>query len=334
MSDVRLSPAHRAWLFENLLRGSDAAALVPQLSALGVPEGVSRAEAAQIVASPDFVGARRVVAEGRRHTQVVGLLRGVAREGAPTLAVDRRPDLTPGEFFERYYATNTPVLLPGRARAFGAFGRWTPEHLSARFGDVEIEHVQGRDAERHYDELTPRLSVRAPLREYIARVLGAGETNDVYFVANNHNLDRPELAPLWDDLGDAGGLLDPRRRAGCASLWIGPGGTVTPLHHDTCNVFFTQIFGAKRFTLASPLDTDLLRGARAMYAAVDPEDPASLEGVDARFATVDVEAGDALFVPVGWWHHVRALSVSISVAFSGFARPNHFGWYVPGGLRA
>ena len=71
-----------------------------------------------------------------------------------------------------------------------------------------------------------------------------------------------------------------------------------------------------------------------MYAAVDPEDSASLEGVDARFATVDVEAGDALFVPVGWWHHVRALSVSISVAFSGFARPNHFGWYVPGALRA
>ena len=59
------------------------------------------------------------------------------------------------------------------ARAFGAFGRWTPEHLSARFGDVEIEHVQGRDAERHYDELTPRLSVGAPLRDYIARVLGA-----------------------------------------------------------------------------------------------------------------------------------------------------------------
>jgi hypothetical protein len=38
---------------------------------------------------------------------------------------------------------------------------------------------------------------------------------------------------------------------------------------------------------------------------------------------------DRLFIPVGWWHHVRSLSVSISTTFTGFVWPNHYPW--PGG---
>ena len=40
--------------------------------------------------------------------------------------------------------------------------------------------------------------------------------------------------------------------------------------------------------------------------------------------------GEALFLPVGWWHHVRALDLSISVAFNHFTWPNDFDWYRPG----
>jgi ribosomal protein L16 Arg81 hydroxylase len=42
-----------------------------------------------------------------------------------------------------------------------------------------------------------------------------------------------------------------------------------------------------------------------------------------------IAAGDALFVPVGWWHHVRALDPSISLASNCFVTPNRFDWYVP-----
>jgi hypothetical protein len=33
--------------------------------------------------------------------------------------------------------------------------------------------------------------------------------------------------------------------------------------------------------------------------------------------------GELLFIPIGWWHWVQALDVSISLAFQSFAVPGH-----------
>ena len=46
-----------------------------------------------------------------------------------------------------------------------------------------------------------------------------------------------------------------------------------------------------------------------------------------------VDPGDAVLTPVGWWHHVEALDPSISVSLSGFRWPNAFPWYLPGRVR-
>jgi hypothetical protein len=35
----------------------------------------------------------------------------------------------------------------------------------------------------------------------------------------------------------------------------------------------------------------------------------------------------------GWWHHVRALSVSIKLALTNFVVANAFDWYRPGEVR-
>jgi ribosomal protein L16 Arg81 hydroxylase len=45
---------------------------------------------------------------------------------------------------------------------------------------------------------------------------------------------------------------------------------------------------------------------------------------------VDLAPGDAILLPVGFWHQVLALSPSISVSMGGFAWTNAFPWYTPG----
>ena len=77
----------------------------------------------------------------------------------------------------------------------------------------------------------------------------------------------------------------------------------------------------------------MLIHARSMYADIDPEDPDLMKHPNYRHVIerrVTLHPGDAIFLPVGWWHHVRSLDISISFAMTNFVVPNHFDWYRPG----
>ena len=130
---------------------------------------------------------------------------------------------------------------------------------------------------------------------------------------------------------------------GC-NAWLGPGGTVSPLHRDPYHSSLSQLGGRKLVRLFAP------EHAAALYAGgiaaagggggggVQPNTSAidagvldgfgggggvDLGGVDLgmfpRFGEIEsflegeLRPGDALFIPKGWWHYVRALSTSFSV---------------------
>jgi mannose-6-phosphate isomerase-like protein (cupin superfamily) len=68
---------------------------------------------------------------------------------------------------------------------------------------------------------------------------------------------------------------------------------------------------------------------RRWYGEVDPEDLDPHKQDEVRGATVVLKPGDALFLPVGWWHVVRALDVSVTLTFTEFGLPNEFGSRTP-----
>ena len=43
-----------------------------------------------------------------------------------------------------------------------------------------------------------------------------------------------------------------------------------------------------------------------------------------RALSVDIGPGEILFIPVGWWHHVRGLSLTAGMSFTNFVWPNDF----------
>ena len=108
-------------------------------------------------------------------------------------------------------------------------------------------------------------------------------------------------------------------KMGPPRFWLGPAGTVTPLHCDYDDNMFAQIWGSKRIFLSPPHHDEFLypREANAILfgSPFDPEAPDFDRFPLAREACmieVIVNPGDLLYVPAGWYHQVRALTFSLS----------------------
>lgn len=108
-------------------------------------------------------------------------------------------------------------------------------------------------------------------------------------------------------------------KMGPPRFWLGPAGTVTPLHCDYDDNIFAQVWGRKRIFLSPPHHDAFLYPSEAnailFGSPFDPEAPDFARFPLARQATMIeciVEPGDMLYVPAGWYHQVRALTFSLS----------------------
>src|SRR5690606_25176364 len=111
----------------------------------------------------------------------------------------------------RYYATNTPVVLTQAISEWPALQKWTPEYLRERYGDVQIEIVEGRDGNPYCDRQYERVKRSTTMRRYAQRVLDAGKTNDFYFIARNKNVELSGLSSLREDIRPLPPFIHPDR---------------------------------------------------------------------------------------------------------------------------
>ena len=178
-----------------------------------------------------------------------------------------------------------------------------------------------RDFQKIKTELTPA--------SWVQLIREKSPTNDFYMVARNHLMQRPQAQALLEDTPIEESWVDRSTVQECCSLWMGPAGTQTALHHDTCHALFVQLVGRKRFRLASPLIPDLLLALDGYY-----QRQRSLQDLCEKneYFETDLGPGDALFLPVGWWHETEALSISVGMSFNGLHAPNHYPNYGPGFL--
>ncbi|NVM80111.1 hypothetical protein FHW83_005956 [Duganella sp. SG902] len=272
---------------------------------------VSKRLPPRIILSPEELAAKKQALE-QRDAQIRGVssihdMREAIKQASrslPAMTEVPRVKLHDAASFRTRAMQGLPFLVDG------IVGRWpltrhTPDILRDRYAQL---HVRARVGDYISTAFAPDRAMRdMTMAEYLD-LAERTEGLPPYL----GNLELKELNsmchwPTWFD------------KMGPARFWIGPAGTVTPLHCDYDDNIFAQIWGTKRIFLAPPHHDAFLyvKEASAMLfgSPFDPEAPDYEQFPLARQASmieVIVQPGDMLYVPAGWYHQVRALTFSLS----------------------
>jgi hypothetical protein len=332
--DYSLSDEWKVWIAENKILGLDDHRLVEILVEGGIDEQVAADEVAAITAHPVFQVAWRMAQKNRKLESLLNVYSDLARlrPSARFKTIERRSNVSRDEFLERYYAANRPVVLLNLMNDWKALRLWEPEYFKSSCGNETVEVMGGRNSDPRYEINSDSHRTTMLFREYIDKVTRNSDGNDYYLVANNNMFQRKGMQHLYDDIVVFPEYLDKDNLDGGVFFWFGPAGTVTPLHHDVLNVFMSQVRGRKRVTLIPSEQIHRVYNDIGVYSEVDCEKPDYSEFPEFRNAPIQrfvLKPGEVLFVPVGWWHHVRALDISVTVSFTNFIFPNYYEWTHP-----
>ena len=249
----------------------------------------------------------------------------VAPEGGETLeyVVPRIPlgDMDPKRFTDTFLARRAPVILVDAERAcvptftLRSLAASVPEDFRVPLElerECELSAFARGDADAdaylrnlHVEDYFPDVASALRLPREFGDNLLADETRTPFV---------PRRWRRWFELFAC--------RSTCAGFPF--------LHRDACCVHAAsyQIQGRKRFTLFPPTDGAhvyaSLTGNRSTIEDVDAPDVFEKypNFTRARRLTVDVEAGEILFVPSNWWHTAKPLrceasnDVCVSIAAS------------------
>jgi hypothetical protein len=309
-----------AWIAEHLALGAAPEAVRDALVSQGVPPEDAAAALAAILADPVLGTARTLAQRLRRREAMLQTLGEVAALDAADTTVPRERGLSSDRFLDEYYARNRPVLLEDACDGWPALERWTLPYLRDVIGDVPVD-IAGPDPQSP-GELRPGPRVRQSVSftAYVDGLLDGSADPDQYLIAESGLLATPSAAPLLADFTPDARYLHPVADPATCLMWVGGGTSRTALHYDPLNVLFVQVHGHKRVHLAPPAATGRIGNADTVFA-----DVAQLDDVPAVAPLqVEVGPGEALLVPVGWWHQVAARTPSVTLSLTGFRYPNRF----------
>ena len=259
------------------------------------------------------------------------------------------PDSSVETFREAAFDPKIPAFLPPKTFAgIPACKRWFkhrhPSHpvaLNHRYFEqhgsdtfVPLEYTKrGEDGSDEFQRLT------APLSVFLAATrLANKRKQERIYLAQCQLTDLPQA--LRDDVptpeivsrAGKGDIYD-------TNIWIGLAPTNTPLHKDPNPNLFVQLAGSKVVRILTPelgaaiyehVQEELGRGGSASFRGegmMYGKEKALLDGavwtehpiLEERYGEVceaELEAGDAIFIPRGWWHSIKGMGHGVTASVS------------------
>ncbi|CAI4228660.1 unnamed protein product [Auanema sp. JU1783] len=225
-------------------------------------------------------------------------------------------DLSDEAFYEQYGLPNLPVHIRNLVQSWPAFTKWNFEYLNDVMGHRLVPIEIGT---KYTEDGWSQKIISA--NEFFGKCNESSGDEGIHYLAQHRLLD--QIVELKADITTpslctvTGASEEDTEK----NLWIGPQGTVSPLHTDPRHNLFCQVYGRKFLRLIPPTDTEhvypIQDGILTNTSQVDVEHPDYEEFPNfakAQCFDVILEAGDALYIPKKWWHFVKSLSPSISVS--------------------
>ncbi|KAI9290024.1 hypothetical protein BC943DRAFT_313147 [Umbelopsis sp. AD052] len=169
-----------------------------------------------------------------------------------------------------------------------------------------------------------------PFREFVNNYVqvGTGAKNNIAYLAQHdlfHQIPRLEQDIIVPDYCYVTPKITEHYERQPSDVitnaWFGPGGTVSPLHHDPYHNLLAQVVGSKYIRLYAPGQSSQLYPHAGMMSNTSQ---VNIEKVDedrfpnfkdAKYVECVLKAGQVLYIPPKWWHYVRSLETSFSVSF-------------------
>lgn len=322
-----LNHQQQKWLAQAVLDGSDLTDIYQSLQQQGCTESTIAQALTRLHQHPYFQIAREQHFLVRKRNWLLNTLDRFARLNPAYLQVHRIPCPSFGQFIRHYYSRNLPVIFTDSVSHWPALKTWSPQYFKDTVGSQQIEVQCNREQDPMFERNSIQHKTRMQMNEFVELVEQAQHSNNFYMTANNAKASQSSLAVLFNDLDHFHGYTDHSQRDDRSFIWFGPKGTFTPLHHDLTNNILVQIYGRKKVTLIPALQVPYLYNDVAMFSQVADPHQTDLTASFPDFAQSSkieciLEPGEALFIPLGWWHCVESLDISISVSFTHFKIDN------------
>jgi hypothetical protein len=245
-----------------------------------------------------------------------------ATEG-DTVDVERRRDLSPADFHQRYFLTGTPVILDGAAADWPAIRKWSPGYLLEQCGRDEIEVLDGRNwIVRGQGEAVSTAESTIRMADLLTNVREGGAWYGAFLELLDQHADlRADLDLDFVRTFGHTNLRLPWQSNVLAKMYVGGPETSTSLHCAGVSNLYVQVYGRKKWVLVSPRFTPYIYPALSKglnwQSRVDFRNPdhdgCPLYRYVQRYECV-LEPGDVLWNPPFVWHGVLNVTESIAVS--------------------
>lgn len=233
----------------------------------------------------------------------------------PPIPISFIDPVSKDNFYRQYVHKSCPVVVRGLADSWPASRKWDFSYLQSQYGEVAPGSV--RLTHQQCDFNLENGSKLSPLSLYrTIQDIEQGKTHEGHAVASPVDVFPPSFQQEYSppDYCADGAFLRSR-------VFMGPAGIVTSLHQDLPENLYVMVRGRKRITLfppESPVYRHSFWSKLPNHARTDPEHPDYHQFPKFRYAQpyiAEVAAGDTLFIPSFWWHHLRNMEASIAINF-------------------